>query len=223
MDIRVATKEEWLRERRALLRDEKALMRYKDHLAERRRALPWVLVDKDYEFSTSVGTQSLADLFGSKNQLIVYHFMYGPEAQAPCTGCSQVADTFNFTIPHIETRDATLVAVSRTELANIEATQAKMEWRFRWVSSLNSDFNFDYEASYREPGHSKKHWNFAEVEMECGENHGISVFAKHEGRIYHTYSCYARSAELVMVHLQYLDLLPKGRQDDEGILDTLRV
>ena len=222
MTIRTATREEWLMERKALLRDEKALMRYKDHLAARRRALPWVKVDKAYTFATDEGTQSLSDLFADKSQLIVYHFMFGPDWQDGCPGCSQVADTFNFSIPHLETRDATLVAVSRTALDKINTFKARMEWRFRWVSSLESDFNFDFDVSYRDPGPSQKTHNFRRVEVEMEENHGISVFAKHEGAVYHTYSSYARGVETMMVHLQYLDLVPKGREDGTGIEEGLR-
>jgi len=211
MTIRTGTREQWLEERKALLRDEKALMRYKDHLAARRQALPWVKLDKQYSFQGDDGPVALGDLFGAKSQLIVYHFMFGPDWDNGCPGCSQVADAFNFSIPHLETRDATLVAVSRTSRENIRAFRDRMGWRFPWLSSLESDFNFDFDVSFAEPTAPKTH-NFRTVDDEMDETHGISVFAKHDGDIYHTYSCYARAVELVMVHLQYLDLVPKGRE-----------
>ena len=214
MTPRIASKKEWLNERRALLRDEKALMRYKDYVAQRRRDLPWVKVDEAYEFVTNTGRKSLRDLFGDRSQLIVYHFMFGPDWELGCPGCSQVADSFNQAAAHIEHRDVSVVAVSRGPLDKLNAYKQRMDWSFEWVSSCDSTFNFDYNASYREPGLSKKMWNFQTIEAEMEETHGISVFALHDGEIYHTYSCYARAVELVMVHLQYLDLCPKGRQDD---------
>ncbi|MEM9569903.1 MAG: DUF899 domain-containing protein [Pseudomonadota bacterium] len=214
MTPRIASKKEWLKERRALLRDEKALMRYKDFVAQRRRDLPWVKVDETYEFVTNTGRQSLRDLFADRSQLVVYHFMFGPDWNLGCPGCSQVADSFNQAVAHIEHRDVSVVAVSRGALDKLNAYKERMDWSFEWVSSGDSRFNYDYYASYEEPGLSKKKWNFQTIEAEMEEAHGISVFALHDGEIYHTYSCYARAVELVMVHLQYLDLCPKGRQDD---------
>jgi len=213
VEPKFATKKEWLKERRALLRDEKALIRYKDSIAERRRNLPWVKVEKNYIFDTNNGNQSLEELFNGHSQLIVYHFMFGPEWEEGCVGCSQVADTFNFAIPHIENRDAAMIAVSRARLEKLNEYKEGMGWSFEWVSSLESEFNYDFDVSYKEPGLSRKRWNFQTVEAEMEEMHGISVFTTYEGELYHTYSCYARALELMMVHLQYLDLCPKGRQD----------
>lgn len=213
MDNNVVSKEEWLTARRALLRDEKALIRYKDSIAERRRNLPWVKVEQEYVFETKDGKKSLAEFFNGHSQLIVYHFMFGPDWEEGCVGCSQVADTFNFAVPHIENRDAAMIAVSRASLAKLTAHKKRMGWSFEWVSSLDSEFNYDFDVSYKEPGLSRKRWNFQTVEAEMEEMHGISVFAMREDGLFHTYSCYARGVELMMVHLQYLDLCPKGRQD----------
>ncbi len=211
----VVSKREWLRQRRALLRDEKALMRYKDLVTKQRQALPWVRVEEEYVFATLIGDQTLSDLFEDCSQLIVYHFMFGPDAEQGCEGCTQVADSFNLARHHIRQRDARLVSVSRTALDNIERYKKRMGWSFDWVSSLGSDFNFDYQASYP-PGTEAKYFNYEKVEEEIGENHGLSVFVKDaSGTIFHTYSCYARQIELYMVNLQYLDLLPFGRQDEK--------
>ena len=214
MGNKIVSKKEWLKARTALLRDEKALIRYKDSIAERRRNLPWVKVEEEYFFETNEGEKSLANLFNGRSQLIIYHFMFGPDWNEGCVGCSQVADTFNFAIPHIENRDASVVAVSRTSMDKINAYKERMGWSFEWVSSSKSEFNFDFDVSYKEPGPSRKRWNFQTVEAPMEEAHGASVFVCEDGVIYHTYSCYARALELMMVHLQYLDLCPKGRQDN---------
>lgn len=220
MEPRITTKKEWLKERRALLRDEKALIRYKDSIAEHRRNLPWVRVEKEYVFDTNGGKKSLEEFFNGRSQLIVYHFMFGPDWEEGCVGCSQVADTFNLAIPHIENRDAAMIAVSRANLDKLNEYKERMGWSFEWASSLESDFNYDFDVSYEDPGLSRKRWNFQTVEAEMEEMHGISVFALYEGEVYHTYSCYARALELMMVHLQYLDLCPKGRQD--GVFEDKR-
>ncbi|MEQ8690435.1 MAG: DUF899 domain-containing protein [Pseudomonadales bacterium] len=220
MRPKIATKKEWLKERRALLRDEKALIRYKDSIAERRRNLPWVKVEQEYVFDTNEGKRSLQDLFNGRSQLIVYHFMFGPDWDEGCVGCSQVADTFNFAIPHIENRDVTMIAISRARLEMLNAYKERMGWSFEWASSRESEFNYDFDVSYKDPGLSRKRWNFQTVEAEMEEMHGVSVFAMYEGELYHTYSCYARALELMMVHLQYLDLCPKGRQD--GVFEDKR-
>jgi len=220
MQPRITSRKEWLKERRSLLRDEKALIRYKDYIARRRREMPWVKVDQEYEFITDSGRKSLRDLFGESSQLIVYHFMFGPDWLEGCPGCSQVADSLNFSIPHIECRDVSVVAVSRADLEKLNGYKQRMEWSFDWVSSCNSEFNYDYYASYKDPSLSKKQWNFQTIEAELEEVHGVSVFVLHEDEIYHTYSCYARAVELLMVNLQYLDLCPKGRQND--VYETTR-
>lgn len=211
----IVSKDEWLVKRKALLQEEKEFIRLKDKIAEHRRALPWVRVEKDYAFDTSGGSKSLAELFADRSQLIVYHFMFGPDWEEGCPGCTQVADTFNLAIGHLNLRDVSMLAVSRAPLERLDIYKQRMGWSFDWVSSLGSDFNFDFEASYRDPELSLKHCNYRMIEIELEENHGVSVFTKDDdGQIYHTYSCYDRAVDPLMVHLQYLDLCPKGRQDD---------
>lgn len=211
----IVSREEWLQQRIELLHEEKEFMRLKDRIAEQRRELPWVKVEKDYVFDTDAGSRSLADLFDERSQLIIYHFMFGPDWEEGCPGCTQVADSFNLAIGHLNLRDVSMVSVSRAPLDKLAAYKQRMGWSFDWASSLHSDFNFDFEASYRDPELSLKHTNYRMIEVEMDENHGVSVFTKTEdGQIYHTYSCYDRAADPLMVNLQYLDLCPKGRQDD---------
>jgi predicted dithiol-disulfide oxidoreductase (DUF899 family) len=209
----VVGREEWLKERKALLRDEKAFMRLKDYLAERRRQLPWIEIDKDYSFQGTEGPVSLGDLFEGRSQLIVYHFMFGPDWERGCEGCTEIADNFNGVIPYIESRDASFAVISRGPIERLEAFKAHMGWTFRWVSSADSDFNFDFNVSYRNPEKSSKEFNFRTVEAAIEETHGVSVFIREDERIFHTYTSHERSVDLMCANMQYLDLLPKGRQD----------
>lgn len=217
MKNKVVTKEEWLKERRALLRDEKALTRMSDQLASRRRDLPWIKVEKQYSFKEEGGAGeevevSFADLFEGRSQLIVYHFMFGPNWTEGCPGCTLFTDNFNGIIEYLNQSDASMVVVSRASPDKLQQYRQRMGWRFRWVSSEGSDFNFDFQASFREPGPSKKMLNFHEEDdVECEENHGTSVFYQDAGDIFHTYSCYARSVDPLSTNYQLLDLLPKGR------------
>ena len=206
MSQEVVTREEWVTARKALLREEKALMRYKDYVTAQRQALPWVKVEKDYTFESTQGERSLADLFADANQLIVYHFMFGPDWQAGCPGCTQVANTFALARKHLPNSDTRLVAVSRISVENISSFQAEQGWTFPWLSSLNSDFNFDFNAS-----EGDALWQHQSQGYDRGETHGISVFCRNDAGIFHTYSCYERQVELYMVNLQYLDLVPGGR------------
>ncbi len=210
----IVDRKTWLQARRALLREEKALTRYRDYVVAKRQSLPWVEVEKHYTFEGPDGACSLADLFGGRSQLVVYHFMYGPDWEQGCDGCTQVADSFANCVPYLEMRDVSLVAVSRTSIDNIEAYKARMGWNFPWVSSLESDFNFDFYASYREPELGEKTFNFEKVQAAMEETHGHSVFAMQDGVVFHTYSSYARSVDALMMNLQYLDLTPKGRGED---------
>ena len=208
---RVVSREEWLAERKALLREEKALMRYKDFVTEKRQAMPWVQVDKAYAFQDSGGEHSLLDLFGEAHQLILYHFMFGPEWEAGCTGCTQVADTFALARSHVENRDAHVVAVSRTSVEKIEAYKERMGWDFPWYSSKDSDFNYDFNASDRD---GDAQWRYQPMGFDRDETHGFSIFVRDDsGDIFHTYSCYNRQVELYMVNLQLMDLVPGGRQN----------
>lgn len=212
---RIVSREEWLKERKQLLRDEKAFTRLKDAMAARRREMPWVAIEKDYRFETNSGEQSLLELFGDYSQLIVYHFMYGPEAKDGCLGCSEIADSFNSTLWYLNTRDANLVAVSRGPLETLQAYRTRMEWDFEWVSSENSVFNYDFNVSYDNNDPAPKQYNFRTVTQEMGETHGVSIFIKNDdNQIYHTYTCHERGTDILCSNMQYLDLLPKGRQDD---------
>ena len=218
MDSRVVSKDEWLKERRALLRDEKALTRLSDQLAARRRDLPWAKLEKQYNFKEEGGTAvSFSDLFEGKSQLIVYHFMFGPTWEEGCPGCTLFADNFNGIIEYLNQHDASMVVVSRASPDKLRQYKERMGWRFRWVSCENTDFNFDFEASFREPGASRKMLNFHEEDdVECEENYGTSVFYKEaDGSIFHTYSCYARSVDTLSTNYQLLDLLPKGRSEQD--------
>ena len=210
---RIVTKDEWLKERRALLRDEKALTRLKDQLAERRRALPWVKLEKSYSFNESAKQVGLVDLFEGRSQLIIYHFMFGPDWEQGCPGCTLFADNFNGIIEYLNDRDASMVVVSRAPFSKLEKYKERMGWRFRWVSSQDSDFNFDFHVSFREPGPSRKMFNFRKFDnVKLEETHGISVFFRAENdEIFHTYSSYARSVDPLSTNYQLLDLLPNGR------------
>ena len=216
---RVVTRDEWIPARLALLASEKEHTRRTDELSRQRRELPWVRVDKPYLFQGAQGTQTLADLFAGRSQLLVYHFMYGPDMKEGCPSCSLVADHFDPTLPHLAARDVTLVAVSRAPYSKLEAFKRRMGWRFDWVSSSDSDFNFDYAVSsteqQRAPG--LQLYNFGTSEFFMPEREGASIFARDGEDVFHTYSTYGRGVEALMGTYSYLDLMPKGR--DEGALD----
>ena len=215
----IVARPEWLRARKALLEREKELSRLRDDLAQRRRDLPWVRIDKNYLFVGPKGVESLSDLFRGRSQLIVYHFMFGPEWSEGCPGCSFVSDHVDGAIPHLEHRDVTWVAVSRAPIAKIEAFKKRMGWRFPWFSSSGSSFNFDFGVSASDEAKraNKLEYNYEVKEGAMDEMPGASVFIKAEdGTICHTYSAYARGLELQIGTYQWLDLLPKGR-DEEGL------
>lgn len=215
----IVERPEWLRARKALLEREKELTRLRDDLAQRRRELPWVRVDKNYLFVGPTGVESLSDLFRGRNQLIVYHFMFGPEWSEGCPGCSFVSDHVDGAVPHLEHRDVTYTAVSRAPIAKIEAFKRRMGWRFPWVSSSGSSFNFDFHVSASDEGKraNRFDYNYEVRDAALDELPGASVFFKApDGAIYHTYSAFARGLELVIGAYQWLDLAPKGR-DEEGL------
>lgn len=212
----IASKEEWLKARLALLEKEKALTRLRDELAAERRALPRVRVEKDYRFDTPQGRKSLADLFEGKSQLIVYHFMLGPDATEPCKSCSFWAEHYDAIRMHLPHRDANLICVSRAPLSKIEAVRARMGWKFPWASSHGGDFNDDFGVTYTPEQEGRKLYNFATLPARAGESPGLSVFVKEGGEIFHTYSCYARGLDALNATYQMLDLLPKGR-DEAGL------
>ena len=213
----IVSHDDWLAARRSLLDKEKALTRMRDELSRERRELPWELVDKTYTFEGASGRRTLADLFDGRSQLLVYHFMFAPQAAAGCPHCSHVADTFNGIVVHLNQRDVTLAAVSRAPYEKIEVYRRRMGWTFTWVSSSDSDFNFDYQASFTPEQVAAKRatYNFVEQNPGGSEREGVSVFTKSpDGRVFHTYSAYARGIEVLMSDYQYLDLVPRGR--DEG-------
>lgn len=210
---RIVGTEDWLAARRALLEREKELTRLRDAVAAERRALPWRRIEKDYVFDAPDGGVSLADLFDGRGQLLVYHFMYGPDYREGCPSCSFWADNFNGIEPHLAARDTALAMVSRGPLAALEAYRRRMGWGFRWVSSAGSDFNYDFAVS-RRPGEKMMSYNYGTIERDADEHPGISAFVRREDGIFHTYSTYARGLDPLNGCYQLLDLTAYGRQED---------
>jgi predicted dithiol-disulfide oxidoreductase (DUF899 family) len=216
-DHRIVSEAEWLEARKALLVREKAFMRERDELSRQRRDLPWVAVSKDYRFETEAGTKSLAALFGNKSQLVIYHFMYGPDWEAGCKSCSLMAESFDRNAVHLAARDVTFVSASRAPLGKLLAFRKRMGWQFDWVSSQGSDFNYDYHVSFTPEEREKGEivYNYASSSFPSDEAPGLSVFYKdQDGRVYHTYSTYGRGLDPMLAVYQYLDLVPKGRDED---------
>ena len=226
---RVGTRDEWLAARLELLDAEKELTRRSDELACRRRALPWVPVEKDYRFTTSDGDASLRDLFGTRSQLLVYHFMFDPECDEGCRSCSAVADGFAGSVPHIEHNDVAFVVVSRAPIEKLAAYERRMGWDFRWVSSLGSSFNYDFQVTI-DPAVAPVAYNYkdqAQLEAEnvawcdwSGEQPGMSAFARDGDEVFHTYSAYSRGFDGLWTMWQWLDRAPLGR--NEGDLSWFR-
>ena len=213
----IVSRAEWLEARKELLKKEKDLTRQRDALSAERRKLPWVRVEKQYVFDTAGGKETLADLFEGRSQMIVYHFMFGPEWQEGCPSCSFVMDHADGALIHLAQRDVTLLAVSRAPLPKIEAFKKRMGWRFKWVSSHQNDFNGDFHVSFTkdEMSKGKVDYNYDMGKFPSEEAPGISVFYKDGGGdIFHTYSTYARGTEVVVNTYNYLDLAPKGRDED---------
>lgn len=239
---KTGTREEWLVARLQLLKAEKELTRRSDELARQRQELPWVPIDKGYRFETDEGNASLVDLFCGRTQLLVYHFMFGPDYVAGCPSCSSIADGFNGITVHLANHDVTLWAVSRAPLPKLQAYKRRMGWMFPWASSVGGDFNFDFCASYTEQQqYAGIEYNFTrEPEMEwrkgekgggegaearfaamCGvdvpafhrERPGMSAFALENGVVYHTYSTYARGVDAIWGMYPWLDRAPKGRNE----------
>jgi predicted dithiol-disulfide oxidoreductase (DUF899 family) len=239
-DHRTGTREEWLAARLELLEAEKELTRRGDELARRRQELPWVRVDKEYRFETEDGGASLADLFAGRSQLLVYHFMFGPDYTAGCPSCSSIADGFDGFAVHLANHDVMLCAVSRAPLENIRAYRRRMGWSFPWASSSGSDFNHDFQAAStpQEQRSGTGEYNFRTMDMRptleagkegpladwaarCGtdwptyarELPGMSAFAFEDGVVYHTYSAYARGLDGLWGMYQWLDRAPRGRNE----------
>jgi predicted dithiol-disulfide oxidoreductase (DUF899 family) len=214
----VVPREQWIERRRALLAREKQLTRLRDELSAQRRELPWVRVEKEYVFDTPAGKRTLSELFDGRSQLLIYHFMFGPEWKEGCPSCSFVCDHIDGAVPHLAARDVTLVIVSRAPLPKIEAFKRRMGWRFPWVSSAGSDFNFDYHASFtpEQRARGKVDYNYATQEFPSDEAPGASVFYKDpsSGEVFHTYSTYARGLDPLVGTYALLDMVPKGRDED---------
>jgi predicted dithiol-disulfide oxidoreductase (DUF899 family) len=214
---RIVSKDEWLAARSALLKKEKEFTVLRDKLGQQQRDMPWVSVDKEYLFVGPNGKQTLSDLFDGRTQLIVYHFMYDPSWDAGCPSCSFWADNFNGIVVHLNQRDVTMIAVSRAPYSKIEEYKKRMGWNFKWVSSYDNDFNFDYHVSFTPEELSKKKafYNYNLQDTHSPEREGVSVFYKDTaGHVFHTYSAYARGIDVLNVAYHYLDLVPKGRDED---------
>jgi predicted dithiol-disulfide oxidoreductase (DUF899 family) len=213
----VVSSTEWLEARKAFLAREKELTRMRDELSRQRRELPWEQVEKKYVFDGPNGKETLAELFGGKSQLIVYHFMFGPGWLEGCPSCSMLADTFDGTTVHLADRDVMLVAVSRATSPEIERFKKRMGWQFKWVSSNQNDFNDDFNVSFPEDdvAQGTTYYNYATNPFPSTEGPGASVFVKGEnGQMFHTYSTYGRGLDMHLTEYNYLDLTPKGRSEE---------
>lgn len=235
---RIVSRQEWLSERLALLEAEKALTRQSDAVARQRQTMPWVRVDKDYRFDTDTGSASLAELFKGRSQLMVYHFMFGPDYKAGCTSCSSIADGYNGIVVHLMNHDVSFTAVSRAPLGKLQAYKKRMGWTFPWASSHGGDFNFDFNVSFTEEqqragaDYNYKHAGHAMDIVPAPEpvarlaalsgtdaatysldRPGLSTFVREGGAIYHTYSAYSRGMDGIWNMYQWLDRAPKGRNE----------
>jgi predicted dithiol-disulfide oxidoreductase (DUF899 family) len=222
---KVVSPAEWVKARKAHLAKEKEFTRLRDELSRQRRELPWEKVEKQYVFDSPNGKQKLADLFGKRSQLIVYHFMFGPGWKEGCPSCSYLADHFDGATIHLAHRDVAFAAISRAPFAEIEAFKKRMGWRFPWVSSFGSDFNYDYHVSFtpeeKAKSTAKVEYNYELTEFPSEEMPGVSVFYKDKsGDIFHTYSSYARGLDILVGTYNFLDLAPKGR-DEDGLAFTM--
>lgn len=219
------SKDEWLAARKKLLLKEKELTHMRDALSAERRALPWLRVEKRYLFDTPEGQKSLADLFDGRSQLAMYHFMFAPEWEAGCKSCSFWAESFDRIPIHLAHRDVTFLAVSRAPLEKLQAYARRFGWTFPWVSSAPSDFNYDFNVSFRpaELESGKAVYNYEPIRHRETDLPGVSVFAKDgSSAVFHTYSAFARGIDALNVAYQYLDLVPRGRDEDGGAMSWLR-
>ena len=215
---KVVSHEDWVQSRARLLAKEKELTRLRDTLALERRDMPWERVEKQYVFDGPAGKETLAGLFAGRSQLIVYHFMFGPDWDAGCPSCSLFADSFNGIVIHLQQRDVTFVTVSRAPFAKLDAYRRRMGWNFKWVSSAGSDFNRDYQVycTPDEVARGEGYYNYVTQRPFGTEMPGASVFYKDTaGTVFHSYSTYGRGLDAFMVNYQFLDIVPKGRDEDE--------
>ncbi|MFB6457867.1 DUF899 domain-containing protein [Chitinophaga sp. Hz27] len=225
---KVVSAAEWELARKALLVKEKELTRHRDQIAADREAMPWVKLDKSYTFEGPDGKENLSDLFDGRSQLIIVHFMFGPDWEEGCPGCSFNADSIDGTLPHLNNHDVSLVVVSRAPYEKIRQFQQRMGWKFKWVSSFTSDFNYDFNVSFtpEQIAAGNTYYNYVKGEGAAPELPGMSSFYKDEnGQIYHTYSAYARGTEIMVNTYNYLDIAPLGRnerQDGPHPMDWIR-
>jgi len=215
---KVVSQTEWLTARKELLAKEKEFSRLRDDLSRRRREMPWEKVEKNYVFDGPSGKETLADLFGDRSQLIIYHFMFGPDWVEGCPSCSFISDHIDASVPHLAARDIRLVVVSHAPIAQIEAFKKRMGWRFHWVSSSNTDFNYDYQVSAKKEDLANDvYYNYNMQKFPSDERPGASVFYKDDARnLFHTYSTYARGLDILIGAYNWIDLTPKGR-DEAGL------
>ena len=219
------SKDEWLAARKRLLAKEKELTHLRDALSAERRAVPWLRVEKQYLFDTPTGRKSLADLFEGRSQLAIYHFMFAPEWDEGCKSCSFWAESFDHIPIHLAHRDVTFLAASRAPLEKLQAYARRFGWTFPWVSSAPSDFNYDFNVSFRpeELESRKASYNYEPAQYLRSDLPGVSVFARDRGgAVFHTYSSYARGIDALNVAYQYLDLVPKGRDESGEAMNWLR-
>jgi predicted dithiol-disulfide oxidoreductase (DUF899 family) len=232
----VVSKGEWMEARKRLLAKEKEFTRMRDQLSAERRALPWMRIDKDYTFDGPNGRETLVQLFGDRSQLVVYHFMFAPEWEVGCKSCSFWADNFNGITAHLRQRDVAFAAISRAPLAKLQAFARRLGWTFKWVSSNGSDFNYDFEVSFKPDALARGDatYNFAKLSslrsggsvlnIAPSDMPGISVFAKDEsGAVFRTYSTFGRGIDMMNTAYQYLDLVPKGRDEAGQIMAWVKL
>ena len=215
---KVVSQAQWVAARKKLLAKEKEFTRLRDELSRERREMPWEKVEKKYVFEGSKGKEALGDLFGGKNQLIIYHFMFGPGWKEGCPSCSFLADGFDSAAVHLAQRDTAFAVISRATLPEIQAFQKRMGWKFKWLSSNASDFNYDFQvsASKQDIESGKSEYNYGPSKFPSEERPGLSVFYRKDGEIFHTYSSYARGLDILLPTYNFLDLTPKGR-NEEGL------
>jgi predicted dithiol-disulfide oxidoreductase (DUF899 family) len=215
MKARIASREEWLKARVALLSAEKEFTRQRDALTVRRQAMPWVKVDTDYVFNAPTGPLNLPDLFAGRSQLLVYHFMFAPESEWGCKSCSFWADQFDGAIPHLNARDTSFVAISRAPVEKLQKQAKRLGWKFPWVSSGGTTFNYDFAVSFEPDAKGEAIYNYQRQAVPFKDLQGFSAFVKGEdGEIYHAYSTYGRGQDIINGVYNMLDMTPKGR--DEG-------
>ena len=221
----IVSRTEWTEARKRLLAKEKEFTHQRDQLSAARRELPWVQVTEPYVFQRARGQATLGDLFDGRSQLVVYHFMFGPDWEAGCKSCSFWADNFNGIVEHLAHRDVTMIAISRGPLAKLTAYARRLGWRFEWVSSLGNTFNQDYGVSFtpEDVARGELTYNFATQKPASAELPDISVFARDDsGAIFHTYSCYSRGIDMMNTAYHYLDLVPNGRDEGDKPMSWLR-